>query len=113
MKTKNVSALVCVALVACTGLVLAFRGSAATQSQTLQAYEYATIRWSGKEFTHLIRPSGQIEMIGALFPQGRRQEHVDERALCLSIAMNALAKEGYELAGLTDNEVVMKRSVAR
>ncbi|MEI7731949.1 MAG: hypothetical protein WCO56_20415 [Verrucomicrobiota bacterium] len=89
----------------------------ADSKNSSQTYEYATIRWSGRENTHLIRPNGEAEMLGPLFanvPRRRdKSERVDDRVLCLNIAVNALAKEGYEVAAMTSDEVMMKRPTAR
>ena len=89
---------------------LATRGADATG---LQSYEYATIRWGGRENTHLVRPSGKVEMLAPLLNKVQRPDRTDDRAFYLNIAMNAVAKEGYEFAGMTGDEIVMKRSVAR
>lgn len=112
MKTNRVVLTICL-LLASASLLLTLRNAAASEGPTLQTFEYATIQWGGREFTHLIRPTGQIEMLAPLFKQVQRQERVNERALFLTIAMNALAKEGYELAGVTDDKIVMKRAVAK
>jgi hypothetical protein len=42
-----------------------------------------------------------------------RQERADERTFYMNVAMNAVAKEGYELAGITSDEIVMKRPISR
>ncbi len=36
---------------------------------------------------------------------------VDERAFYMNLAMNGLTKEGFEFAGMTSDEIVMKRSL--
>ncbi|MSU62296.1 MAG: hypothetical protein EXS31_07855 [Pedosphaera sp.] len=78
-----------------------------------QSYEYATIRWGGRENTHLIRPSGKVEMLGPLLARVQRPDRTDDRTFYMNVAMNAAAKEGYEFAGMTNDEIVMKRPVAR
>lgn len=85
----------------------------AADSTGFQTYEYASIRWAGRENTHLIRPNGNTEMLGSILSKVPRPDRVDDRALYLTVAMNALAKEGYEFAGMTADQVVMKRPVAR
>jgi len=112
MRTKLLATAVCL-LVICGAVFLAARGVAAPNAVTFQTFEYATIQWGGREFTHLIRPTGQVEMLAPLFKDVQRQERVNERALQLTIAMNALAKEGYELAGVADDKVVMRRALAK
>ena len=78
-----------------------------------QKFEYATIRWGGRENTQLIRPSGKTELLAPLLNKAPRPDRVDERAFFMNISMNAIAKEGYELAGMTGDEIVMKRPVPR
>jgi hypothetical protein len=71
------------------------------------------IRWAGKDNTHVVRPNGQVEVLGSLLAQVNRPDKADERALLLTVAMNAVAKEGYEFAGMTTDAIVMRRAVAR
>ncbi len=85
----------------------------AADEKSFQSYEYATIRWAGRDNTHLIRPNGQVEMLGPLLARVKRPDRVDERALLMNIAMNAIAREGYEFAGMADDVVVMKRAVGK
>ena len=85
----------------------------AAEMTGFQTYEYATIRWSGRENTHLVRPSGKVEVLGPILNKVQRPDRVDDRTFYMSIAMNAVAKEGFEFAGMTSDEIVMKRSVAR
>ena len=49
----------------------------------------------------------------ALLTKFQRPDRVDDLAFYMSIAMNAMAKEGYDFAGMTNDEIVMKRPVAR
>lgn len=85
----------------------------AADSGGFQTFEYATIRWGGRENTHLIRPSGKVEMLGPLLTKLQRSDRVDDRAFYMNAALNAVAKEGFEFAGMTPDEIVMKRAVAR
>ena len=86
---------------------------AADDKPPFQTFEYATLRWAGKENTHLIRPNGQVEMLGPILSRIKRPDRTDERALLMNIAMNAVAREGYELASMTDDVIVMKRAIGR
>ncbi len=85
----------------------------AAESPGYQTFEYATIRWGGRENTHLIRSSGKVEMLGPLLNKVQRPDRTDERSFYMNIAMNAVAKEGYEFVGMTQDEIVMKRALAR
>lgn len=42
-----------------------------------------------------------------------RPDRADERSFYMNTAMNGLSKNGYEFAGMTPDEVVMKRLVTR
>jgi hypothetical protein len=75
--------------------------------------EYVTIRWAGKERTHLIRPGGKVEFIGLEIQKLPLPDHVDDRTFYLNAAMNGLSKEGYEFAGMTRDEIVMRKAVNR
>ena|SRR2546426_10863081 len=81
----------------------------AADSSGFQTYEFASIRWAGRENTHLIHPNGTTEMLGPILNKVPRPDRVDDRALYLTVAMNALAKEGYEFAGMTSDVIIMKR----
>ena len=72
-------------------------------------YEYATIRWGGRENTHVIRPGGQVEFLGAQLKNFKRIDRADERSLCMNIVMNGLAQEGWEIAAMTADDIVMRR----
>jgi hypothetical protein len=76
-----------------------------------QTFEYATIRWSGRDNTHVIRPNGQVEFAAPQLAKLKKPERVDDRAFYMNVLMNALAKEGYEFAGISNDEIIMKRSV--
>jgi len=75
--------------------------------------EYLTIRWAGRENTHLIRPGGQVEFIGAELRKLSRPDRCDERAFYMNAAMNGVVKEGWEFAGMTSDEIVLRRPLAR
>ncbi len=85
-------------------------GSAQDQTPRGQ-YEYATIRWAGKDNTHLIRPGGKVEFIGAELRKLVRPDRADERSFYMNAAMNGLSKDGYEFAGMTPDDIVMKRTI--
>lgn len=98
---------------ACVLLAVVFIRSWAQDQPLKGAFEYTTIRWAGKENTHLIRPGGKIEFIGNELRKLARPDRTDERAFYMNAAMNGLAKDGYEFAGMTGDEIVMKRPIAR
>lgn len=87
--------------------------SFAQERPTPRAYEYVTIRWAGKENTHLIRPRGQVEFIGTELRKLVKPDRADERSFYMNAAMNGLTKDGWEFTGMTPDEIVMKREVGR
>ncbi len=87
--------------------------SLAAEATPQVTYEYATLRWSGRENTHLIRPDGTTEILGGQFKSTPRPVRVDERSFYMNLAMNALAREGYELVAMTHDDYVMKRRVSK
>ena len=85
----------------------------AAENHAPSQFEYATIRWDGKDNTHIIRPGGQVEFTGAELRKASKPNRTDERAFYMNLVMNGLTKEGYEFAGMTSDEIVMKRTVAK
>src|SRR5215470_11850733 len=92
-------------VVAVVGLgiwILVANKSSAAEGATFQTQEYVTIRWAGKEHTHLVRASGSVELLSPVLSRTPKPEKTDERAFYMNVAMNAVAREGYEFAGMTD-----------
>jgi hypothetical protein len=108
---KKTAVVLLVALAACWGIH--HLTAKAADEGGFQTHEFATIRWAGRENTRLIRPNGTVEVLGAILSRLKRPDGMDERTFYMNVAMNAVAKEGYEFAGMTSDEIVMKRSVAR
>jgi hypothetical protein len=54
-----------------------------------------------------------VEILGPQLVKIKKPERVDERSFYMNIAMNAVAKEGYELAAMTSDDYVLKRKAAR
>lgn len=101
-------------LVLTAGLMLAcvLRMTAADPAPTTR-YEYATIRWDGRDNTHIVRPGGQVESTSAELRKAKKPDRADDRAFYMNLVMNGLTKEGYEFAGMSNDEIVMKRTVTR
>jgi len=85
----------------------------AAESKSSSGYEYATIRWAGKDNTHIVRPGVQVEFIGSELRKMPKPDRTDHRAFYMNLAMNGLTKEGYEFAGMSSDEIVMRRAVNR
>ncbi len=97
------------AVVAATACVSALRAADSNRTATL---EYVTIRWDGRDNTQIIRPGGRVEFIAAELRRATKPDRTDDRAFYLNLAMNGLAKEGYEFAGMTPDTILMKREPA-
>jgi hypothetical protein len=85
----------------------------AAEPKGSSGYEYATIRWAGVENTHIIRPGGRVEFIASELRKMHKPDRTDNRSFYLNLAMNGLTKEGYEFAGISNDDIVMKRPIAR
>jgi hypothetical protein len=108
MNQKELSRPLLFAALLLFAVVLASRLYSA-ESKPSSGYEYVTIRWAGKENTHVIRPGGQVEFIGMELRKMPRPDRADERSFYMNLAMNGLSKEGYEFAGMTSDDIVMRR----
>jgi len=109
MKTNKPVATFCILVVAAFCLYRLF----AAETKSPSGYEYATIRWAGRDNTHVVRPGGQVEFAGAELRKAQKPDRTDDRAFYMNLMMNGLTKEGYEFAGMTSDEIVMKRGVAK
>jgi hypothetical protein len=109
MKKNHLIVLALVAI--CSVFVVKLLGAESQGSSP--RYEYATIRWAGPENTHIIRPGGQVEFIGGELRKVQKPDRADNRSFYMNAAMNGLTKEGYELAGMSNDDIVMKKSVPR
>jgi hypothetical protein len=74
-------------------------------------YEYATLRWAGRDNTHVIRPNRDVEILGKQLRKINKPERTDERSFYMNIAVNELAKEGYALVAITPDDYLFRRKV--
>lgn len=91
-------------------VLLQTRGS---DQQTISVLEFATIRWGGRDNTQLVRPNGRTEKLRPILERAPRPDGIDERSYYMSIAMNAVAREGFDVAAMTPDEIVMRRPVPK
>lgn len=87
--------------------------SRAVEPSSFQVAEFATIRWDGRDHSFVVRPNGKTELLKGLFGRLPRPEGMDERVYYMNAAMNAIAKEGYDFAGMTQEQIVMRRTTVR
>ncbi|MGP8201951.1 MAG: hypothetical protein ACLQU4_20870 [Limisphaerales bacterium] len=85
--------------------------SVAETPATANAFEYATIRWDGRDNTCVILPNGNVDFVGAKLKAVKRPDRVDERAFYMNVVMNSLGRDGFEFAGMSNDQniIVMKR----
>ncbi len=99
------------AAVVLAGVTFFLLSSAAETPAVAIAFEYATIRWDGRDNTCVILPSGNVELVGAKLKAVNRPDRVDERAFYMNVVMNSLGRDGFEFAGMSNDQniIVMKR----
>jgi hypothetical protein len=105
MKSRIITA---TALLGIAAIITCARLFAADSVGTVK-FEYVTIRWGGRENTHIVRPGGQVEFIGSELRKAQRPNGADERSFYMNLALNGLAKEGFELVAMTSDDMVLKR----
>lgn len=85
----------------------------AADGAAAQSFEYATIRWNGREGAQLIRPGMTVELLDPQWARIKKPDNAVEQSFYMNVEMNVLAKEGYEFAGMTTDEILMKRAIRR
>ena len=106
-RSNRVVAKLCAILLLAAGTALP-QEKAGEEDRT-EVLEYATLRWAGRENTHVIRPSGEVEFIGRQLTKFKKPDRADERSLYMNLALNALAREGYQLVAMTPDDYVVRR----
>ncbi len=101
---KKYAALLTVALVA------ALYVFAQNPAPPKQGFEYATLRWGGRENTHVILPNGETFFLSGEFRKLSRPEHADERSFYMTAAINGLAKQGYTIEHFSQDEILFRRN---
>jgi len=75
--------------------------------------EYIDIRWDGTDRMCIVFPDGRVEFVGAELEKMPRPDDANKRAFYMTLAMNKMAAQGYEFAGMISDEIVMKRRIPR
>jgi hypothetical protein len=105
MKRKNLLFLAVVLSIA----MLLFARLRADEKSGFQTVQFITLRWQGRDNSKVIRPNGKAEALRPLFEKFPRPDGLDERAYYLNIAINAFAVEGYDVAAMNNDEIIMRR----
>ena len=106
MKTKTITAfalLATIAAIACARML-------AADTTTVAKYEYVTIRWGGRDNTHIVRPGGQVEFISSELKKAPKPKDADDRAFYMNLALNSLAKDGFELVAMSSDDMIVRRA---
>jgi hypothetical protein len=109
MRMKRIHLLV-LGMVTCAVIGFFAARLVGAEAGSFQAFEYGTIRWAGRENTHFIRPNSTVEMLGPILTKVQRPDRVDERCFYMSLAVNAVAREGFEVCAMTSDEILVKRA---
>ena len=74
--------------------------------------EYLDIRWDGTDRMCIVFPDGHVDFVGHELERVIRPDDANKRAFYMTLAMNKMAAQGWELASMISDEIVMKRAVA-
>jgi len=107
------NAIIVLALIALGTVFVVKLLAADPQAALAGRWEYVTIRWAGVDNTHIIRPGGRVEFISAELRKMPKPDRADNRSFYLNCAMNGLTKEGYEFAGISNDDIIMKKFVSQ
>ena len=80
------------------------------------AFQYAIIRLDDAKVRpnpYVVWPNRQVEFYGDQLAREKAPEGCDPHSYFMSLVVNILAREGYEFAGMTDAQIVMKRAERR
>lgn len=88
---------------------IAVAASRAEEAVAAVKYEYATIRWGGRDNTHIIRPGGKVEFVAGQLRDFKKPERADDRSFYMNLVMNGMANDGWEVCTMTSDDIVMKR----
>jgi hypothetical protein len=105
MKLSNVAVLT-------AGIAIGAGGYA--QLSTVQAlpagkFEYATVRWDGMDHSLIVRPGGNVQFLSPDIEKLPIPKGAHERAVVLNYGLTLLDKEGFEFAGMSDDDIIMRR----
>jgi hypothetical protein len=111
---KKHPAILSLAILCVLGLA-ALTASRAAVEPVPASFQYAAIEWgrSGPSDVYVVRPDGKVEFYRERLAREKAPEGCAEGPYFMALVMNLLGREGYELAGMTDNQIVMKRAERR
>jgi hypothetical protein len=112
---KKYLAVLSLAILCFLGVAALTTTRAAVEPVAPATFQYANIQWgrNGPSDVYVVRPDGKAEFYAGRLAREKAPEGCSEPLYFRSLVMNLLGKEGYELAGMTDAEIVMKRAERR
>ena len=112
MKISKLPCIAATLILLTVGLTIPLNAADTTNAPSPRL-EYATIHWDGRDNTHIVLPNGEVKSLGSQLTKISKPNRTDDRAFYMNIAMNSLAKEGYEFVAIRDNDIVMKKAVTQ
>jgi hypothetical protein len=105
---RNLLTTIVVAVAVC--VLTCLLTSHAADNASPGGFEYATIRWGGRDNTHVIRPGGEVEFVGNQLKNFKKPDRTDDRSFYMNVVMNGMAREGWEFTAMTPDDIVMRRA---
>ena len=87
---------------------LVFHGATA-QPMSAAGFEYIDIRWDGTDRMCIVYPDGRVDFVGKELEKVPRPDDANKRAFYMTLAVNKMATQGYEVVGMVSDEILMRR----
>jgi hypothetical protein len=82
---------------------------AMAQTVSAATYEYIDIRWDGTDRMCIVYPDGRVDFIGKDLEKVSRPDDANKRAFYMTLAVNKMATQGYEVVAMISDEILMRR----
>lgn len=83
--------------------------SASAQAMSAAGFEYIDVRWDGTDRMCIVYPDGRVDFIGKELEKVPRPDDANKRAFYMTLAVNKMAAQGYEVVGMISDEILMRR----
>ena len=111
---KNIT--LCVLTLIAVGSIFVYTAARSAEDTSTVHYEYASVRYQGGQKTSIVWPDGRVEKISNL-NNAKRPDTADERMFYLTIAVNLLAKQGFEFVNVpmlgNPDDIFARRAIRR
>jgi hypothetical protein len=95
------------------GAAISLLHSRAVEPARAGTFEYVTVRWGGRDNTHVIRPNGEVEFVGSQLRNYKRPDRADDRSFYMNVVVNGLARQGWEVSAMTPDDIIMRRPTGK